>query len=95
MNLGLALSGGGFRATAYHLGVLARLAHEDRLEEVTFLSTLGRQPVSGSSMPSVNSTGPPAVIAEHCTQLAALTACFQVGLLWRCCALAYLPDQGG
>ena len=45
MNLGLALSGGGFRATAYHLGVLARLAQEDRLEEVTFLST-----VSGGSL---------------------------------------------
>jgi len=45
MDLGLALSGGGFRATAYHLGVLARLAHEDRLEDVTFLST-----VSGGSL---------------------------------------------
>jgi NTE family protein len=45
MNLGLALSGGGFRATVYHLGVLARLAHEDRLEDVTFLST-----VSGGSL---------------------------------------------
>jgi NTE family protein len=45
MNLGLALSGGGFRATAYHLGVLARLADENRLEEVTFLST-----VSGGSL---------------------------------------------
>lgn len=40
MDLGLALSGGGFRATAYHLGVLARLAEEERLEDVTFLSTV-------------------------------------------------------
>lgn len=45
MKLGLALSGGGFRATAYHLGVLARLAKEDRLEDVAFLST-----VSGGSL---------------------------------------------
>lgn len=45
MKLGLALSGGGFRATVYHLGVLARLAGEDRLEDVTYLST-----VSGGSL---------------------------------------------
>ena len=45
MKIGLALSGGGFRATVMHLGVLARLAEEDRLEEVSFLST-----VSGGSL---------------------------------------------
>ena len=45
MKIGLALSGGGFRATAFHLGVLARLAEQDRLEDVTFLST-----VSGGSL---------------------------------------------
>lgn len=45
MKIGLALSGGGFRATGFHLGVLARLAEEKRLEEVTFLST-----VSGGSL---------------------------------------------
>ena len=45
MNIGLALSGGGFRATVFHLGVLARLAREERLEDVTFLST-----VSGGSL---------------------------------------------
>ena len=45
MKLGLALSGGGFRATAYHLGVLARLAREDLLEDVAQLST-----VSGGSL---------------------------------------------
>jgi len=45
MNIGLALSGGGFRATVFHLGVLARLAEEDRLKDVAFLST-----VSGGSM---------------------------------------------
>ena len=45
MNIGLALSGGGFRATVYHLGVLARLAEENRLEDVSFLST-----VSGGSL---------------------------------------------
>lgn len=41
----MALSGGGFRATVFHLGVLARLAQEQRLEEITFLST-----VSGGSL---------------------------------------------
>jgi NTE family protein len=45
MKIGLALSGGGFRATVFHLGVLARLAEKNRLEDVTFLST-----VSGGSL---------------------------------------------
>ena len=45
MNLGLALSGGGFRATVFHLGVLARLAEQDLLEDTTFIST-----VSGGSL---------------------------------------------
>ena len=40
MKIGLALSGGGFRATVFHLGVLARLAEENRLEDVTFISTV-------------------------------------------------------
>lgn len=43
--VGLALSGGGFRASLYHLGVLARLADEDRLREVEVLSA-----VSGGSV---------------------------------------------
>lgn len=41
----LALSGGGFRASVFHMGVMARLAHEDRLEDVGLLST-----VSGGSL---------------------------------------------
>ena len=45
MKIGLALSGGGFRATVFHLGLLARLAEENHLEDVTFLST-----VSGGSL---------------------------------------------
>ncbi len=45
MKIALAFSGGGFRATVFHLGVMARLAEENRLEEVTFLST-----VSGGSL---------------------------------------------
>jgi NTE family protein len=45
MKIALALSGGGFRATVFHLGVLARLAKEGRLEEITYLST-----VSGGSL---------------------------------------------
>ena len=43
MRIALALSGGGFRATVIHLGVLARLAEEDQLENVTYLSTVFRR----------------------------------------------------
>jgi predicted acylesterase/phospholipase RssA len=43
--VGLALSGGGFRASFYHLGVLARLAEVDALRHVDVLST-----VSGGSI---------------------------------------------
>jgi predicted acylesterase/phospholipase RssA len=43
--VGLALSGGGFRASLYHLGVLARLAEQDLLRHVEFLSC-----VSGGSI---------------------------------------------
>lgn len=45
MKIGLALSGGGFRARVFHLGVLSRLAEENRLKDVRFLST-----VSGGGM---------------------------------------------
>jgi NTE family protein len=45
MQTALALSGGGYRASVFHLGVLARLAREEKLENVTFLST-----VSGGSL---------------------------------------------
>lgn len=45
MNVGLALSGGGVRAIGFHLGVLDRLASENLLEEVSFIST-----VSGGSL---------------------------------------------
>ena len=43
--VGLALSGGGFRASLFHLGVLARLAEVDALRGVEVLST-----VSGGSI---------------------------------------------
>ncbi len=43
--LGLALSGGGFRAALFHIGVLARLAELDLLRHVRVLST-----VSGGSI---------------------------------------------
>lgn len=43
--VGLALSGGGFRASLYHLGMLARLAEVDALRSVEVLST-----VSGGSI---------------------------------------------
>ncbi|MEJ2201493.1 MAG: patatin-like phospholipase family protein [Desulfuromonadaceae bacterium] len=47
--VGLALSGGGFRAAFYHLGVLARLAEIDALRHVEVLST-----VSGGSIVGVH-----------------------------------------
>ena len=43
--IGLALSGGGVRATVFHLGVLDRLAADSLLERVRFIST-----VSGGSL---------------------------------------------
>lgn len=43
--IGLALSGGGFRASLFHIGVLARLAEMDLLKHVHVLST-----VSGGSI---------------------------------------------
>ena len=45
MRIGLALSGGGIRATVFHLGALARLARQSLIENITFLST-----VSGGSL---------------------------------------------
>ncbi len=45
MKMGLALSGGGFRSTVFHLGVLERLAAGNLLESVNFVST-----VSGGSL---------------------------------------------
>jgi len=43
--IGLALSGGGVRAAIFHLGVLARLAKDNKLESIKFIST-----VSGGSL---------------------------------------------
>lgn len=45
MQFGLALSGGGTRAMVFHLGLLARLAAADQLENVSYIST-----VSGGSL---------------------------------------------
>ncbi|NND98032.1 MAG: patatin-like phospholipase family protein [Pirellulaceae bacterium] len=45
MKIALAFSGGGVRATVFHLGVLARLARQDLLGNVTILSS-----VSGGSL---------------------------------------------
>lgn len=45
MKIGIALSGGGVRAAAFHIGTLRRLAADDLLEDTTFIST-----VSGGSL---------------------------------------------
>lgn len=45
MKIGIALSGGGYRATVFHLGVLARMAEDGLLEQIRFVSS-----VSGGSI---------------------------------------------
>lgn len=45
MKIGIALSGGGVRAAVFHFGMLARLAEDSLLEEITYVST-----VSGGSL---------------------------------------------
>ena len=47
--VGLALSGGGFRASFYHLGVLARLAEHDMLRHVDVLSCVSGGSIVGTS----------------------------------------------
>lgn len=46
--VGLALSGGGFRASLYHLGVLARLAELDVLRHVQVLSCVSGGSIAGA-----------------------------------------------
>lgn len=46
--VGLGLSGGGFRASFFHLGVLARLAEVDALRDVQVLSTVAGGSIVGS-----------------------------------------------
>ena len=46
--LGLALSGGGFRATAFHLGVLKRLRELGMLEKVDIVSTVSGGSIAGA-----------------------------------------------
>lgn len=47
--LGLALSGGGFRASFFHLGVLARLAEEGLLRQVEVISTVSGGSIIGAA----------------------------------------------
>jgi NTE family protein len=88
MNVGLALSGGGFRATVFHLGVLARLADENRLEQVTVLSTVSGGSLSGALVYANNNFAWPTshqFIDQVLPQARALllTQDLQLGLLWR------------
>jgi NTE family protein len=46
--LGLALSGGGFRAALFHIGVLARLAESDLLRYVSVISTVSGGAIIGA-----------------------------------------------
>jgi predicted acylesterase/phospholipase RssA len=48
--IGLALSGGGFRASLYHLGVLARLAELDLLRHVEVLSCVSGGSIIGAHL---------------------------------------------
>lgn len=47
--LGLALSGGGFRASLFHIGVLARMAELDLLKSVSVLSTVSGGSIIGAA----------------------------------------------
>jgi predicted acylesterase/phospholipase RssA len=46
---GVAMSGGGFRATLFHLGVLARLADEGLLHQVQVMSTVSGGSIAGAA----------------------------------------------
>ena len=46
--LGLALSGGGFRATAFHLGTLKRLRELGLLQKVDVISTVSGGSIAGA-----------------------------------------------
>jgi predicted acylesterase/phospholipase RssA len=46
--LGLALSGGGFRAALFHIGVVARLADEGLLRQVRVISTVSGGAIVGA-----------------------------------------------
>ena len=46
--LGLALSGGGFRASFFHIGVLARLAELDLLRSIELISTVPGGSITGA-----------------------------------------------
>lgn len=48
-NLGLSLSGGGFRASFYHIGVLARMAELDMLRHVEVISTVSGGSIVGAA----------------------------------------------
>jgi len=47
--IGLALSGGGFRATAFHLGVLQRLRELGLLQKIALVSTVSGGSIAGAS----------------------------------------------
>lgn len=49
LGLGLALSGGGFRAAFFHLGALARLAETDLLRHVEMISTVSGGSILGAA----------------------------------------------
>jgi predicted acylesterase/phospholipase RssA len=61
--IGLALSGGGFRATAFHLGVLKRLRELGLLDRITYLSG-----VSGGSIAAAHWAYSAAFIGDNCSE---------------------------
>ena len=68
LKIGLALSGGGVRASVFHLGVLARLAADNLLENVTFVSTVsGGTLVTGLIYSTAGNTWPTSEVFQcHC-----------------------------
>ncbi len=88
MKIALALSGGGYRATVFHLGMLARLAHQKRLEEVTFLSTVSGGSLAAALVHAANdlkwpdSTTYLARVLPRARELLT-TQDFQTSIIWR------------
>jgi NTE family protein len=70
--LGLALSGGGFRAAFFHVGVLARLAELGLLRHVTLISTVSGGSIAGALYYLMLLRRRPVTDTEYCMLVHAL-----------------------
>ena len=97
--IGLALSGGGVRATAFHLGVLTRLAEDDLLESVTFISSVSGGSLAAGLVFQANGDEWPTSEQYHRVILPKLrqtltTATTQWSFVWRSFALPWRLFRG-